>query len=140
MGNLIPTDKKRSIIACRAAGHSYATIAKEMGVAKQTAVDICKENEEAVATLRALELEELYEQQHVTTTERIKAHVEVLNAICKELKKRSFISVPTEKLVDLYLKTQAAIKDEIIPPHFQTEREQERDRQERGIIEALGSM
>lgn len=137
MGIAIDTDKKRSIIECRAKGYSFARIARETGVAKQTAVDVCKENEETIATLNAMELEELYEEQAITSKERITAHANLLRRIRTEIESRNLEQVPTDKLIDLYLKTSSALKDEVITPNFQTTQEQERDRQEREYIDRL---
>lgn len=137
MGLLIDIDKKRSILQLRAKGRSYAKIAEETGVAKQTAIDICRENEEVIATLKAMELEELYETQHITTEERITAHANLLSRIRGEIEKRDLTDVPTEKLIDLYLKTSATIKEEVIIPNFQTTQEQERDRKEREYLDRL---
>lgn len=137
MGLLIDMDKKRSILELRAKGYSFARIARETGVGKQSAVDICKENEEAIATLNAMELEELYEEQAITSKERITAHATLLSRIRTEIENRDLTEVPTDKLIDLYLKTSSAIKEEIITPNFQTAKEQERDRKEREYLDRL---
>lgn len=137
MGLKIDTDRQKRVLELRAKGKSYATIATEVGVAKQTAVDICKDAEERIATLQALELEELYEMHHITKEERISAHASLLSRIRGELENRTFEDVPTEKLIDLSLKVSAALKEEMLEPNFQTSQEQERDRQERKIINDL---
>ena len=133
----VSADKKRAIIEARAKGYSYARIAKEVGVAKQTAVDVCKECDETVATLSALELEELYETHRVTIRERVKAHANLLNKIRAELDTRDLSYVPTDKLVDLFLKANTALKDELITPNVQTTEQQERDRKERELLEGF---
>ena len=137
MGLLIDTDKKRSILECRAKGYSFTRIARETGVAKQTAIDVCKENEEVIATLNAMELEELYEEQAITSKERITAHANLLSRIRAEIENRDLADVPTDKLIDLYLKTSSALKEEVITPNFQTTKEQERDRKEREYLDRL---
>ena len=70
----IDADKKRRILELRARGYSYAKISDEVGVAKQTAIDLCKAQEETISTLEAIELEALYEQHRITKRERIAAH------------------------------------------------------------------
>lgn len=137
MGLNIDTDKQRRILELRARGYSYAKIATEVGVAKQTAIDYCKAQEEKVATLQALELEELYEQHGITKRERIAAHASLLSRIRTEIESRDFTDVSTEKLIDLYLKASSALSDEVVEPNFQTSEEQERDRQERRMINDL---
>ena len=140
MGLSIDADKKRRILELRARGLSYAKISEEVAVAKQTAIDICKAQEEAIATLQALELEELYETHRITKRERIAAHASLLSRIRTEIESRNLTDVPTEKLIDLYIKTSSALSEEIIEPNFQSTEEQERDRKERAIIDSLSSL
>ena len=139
MGLNIDTDKQRRILELRARGY-YAKISTEVGVAKQTAIDYCKAQEEKIATLQALELEELYEQHSITKRERIAAHASLLSRIRAAIETRDFTDVPTDKLVDLYLKASSALSDEVVEPNFQTSEEQERDRQERRLINDLTAM
>lgn len=140
MGLNIDTDKQRRILELRARGYSYAKISTEVGVAKQTAIDYCKAQEEKIATLQALELEELYEQHSITKRERIAAHASLLSRIRATIETRDFTDVPTDKLVDLYLKASSALSDEVVEPNFQTSEEQERDRKERKLINDLTSL
>lgn len=140
MANLIENDKRREILSLRAKGLSFAKIAESVGVAKQSVVDECKRNEEAIATLRALELEELYETHRISKEERIKAHATLLGRIRSELESRSLEDVPTDKLVDLYLKTSASLQDELIEPRFLSSEEQSRNRREREELDSLTSL
>jgi len=128
---VINTETKNEIIKLRAKGLSFAKIAKETGVAKQTAVDVCKKSEEQIATLQALYLEELYETEQVSREERVKAHASLLRKIRDEIESRDLESVPTEKLIDLYLKAASTLKEDLIEPRFQSTEEQERERKER---------
>lgn len=140
MGQNIDADRKRRILELRAEGLSYAKISKEIGVAKQTAINICKANEEELATLEALHLQEFYEQHRITKKERIAAHASLLSRIRTEIESRDFTDVSTDKLIDLYLKTSSSLSGEIIEPTFQTSEEQERDKRERRLINDLSSL
>lgn len=139
MGRSIDADKKRRILEMRAKGLSYSRIAEEADVAKQTAINVCKDQEEEIATLEAIELEELYETHKITKRERIVAHASLMAKIKAEIDSRNLTDVPTEKLIDLYLKTSSTLNEEIIEPTFQTTEEQERDRRERNLITSLTS-
>lgn len=140
MGLSIDADKKRRILELRATGLSYAKISTEVGVAKQTAINVCKAQEEEIATLEALNMEELYEQHRITKRERIAAHASLLARIRTEIEGRDFTDVSTDKLIDLYLKTSASLSGEMVEPTFQTSEEQERDRQERRLINDISSL
>lgn len=133
----IEKDTERKIIELRAQGKSYATIASETGVAKQTAIDACKRNKEEIATLHALEIDELHETQRVTYKERITALSSLTQRIREEIDRRDLTQVPTEKLIDLYIKQASALKDELIEPSFKSTEEQERDKQEREYLDRL---
>lgn len=135
----IDTNKENQIINLRAQGHSFAKIAEEAEVAKQTAVDVCKKNREKVAALKALQLEELYETQNITTQERITAHASLMRRIRAEIDSRDLRDVSTDKLIDLYLKQGAALKEEMVEPEFRSTEDQQRDRKEREYLDRLAS-
>lgn len=130
-------DTENRIIELRARGKSYSTIASELKIGKQTALDVCKKYKEQIATLQALELEQLYEEQRITSTERITAIASLMQRVREEIDSRDLSQVPTEKLIDLYLKQSSALKEEIIEPNFQSSEEQARDRQEREYLDRL---
>lgn len=134
---VIDSDKKNEIIKLRAKGLSFAKISNETGVAKQTAVDVCKKSEEQIATLKALYLEELYETEQVSKEERIKAHASLLRKIRSEIDERDLSDVATDKLIDLYLKATSTLKEDVIEPRFQSSDEQERDRKDRERLNRL---
>lgn len=133
----IERDTERQIIQLRARGKSYATIAKETGVAKQTAVDTCKKCKEEISTLQALELDELHETQRITYRERITALSSLMQRVREEIDRRDLTQVPTEKLIDLYLKQASSLREEIVEPSFKSSEEQARDRQEREYLDRL---
>jgi transcriptional regulator len=130
-------DTENRIIELRARGKSYSTIASELKIGKQTALDVCKKYKEQIATLQALELEQLYEEQRITSTERITAIASLMQRVREEIDSRDLSQVPTEKLIDLYLKQSSALREEIIEPNFQSTEEQNRDRQEREYLDRL---
>lgn len=133
----IDKDKQNLILSLRAKGYSYARIAQEAKVSKQTAVDLCRMYEERVATLEALELEELYETHRLTSTERIKAHASLLQRIKEEIDRRDLTDIPTDKLLDLYLKEEAALRESMIEPKFRSSQEQEESRKDRTLLDSL---
>ncbi len=135
----IDTNKENEIITLRARGVSFAKIAEEVGVAKQTTVDVCKKNREKVAALKALELEQLYEEQRITSQERITAHASLMRRIRQEIDSRDLADISTDKLIDLYLKQSAALKEELIEPEFRSTEDITRDRQEREYLDRLAS-
>lgn len=130
-------DTENRIIELRARGKSYSTIASELKIGKQTALDVCKKYKEQIATLQALELEQLYEEQRITSQERITAIASLMHRVREEIDRRDLTQVPTEKLIDLYLKQASTLKEEIIEPNFQSSEEQARDRQEREYLDRL---
>lgn len=134
---MIDSDKKIKIIELRSRGKSIASIAKEVKVAKQTVVDVCKDMKEEIASLYAIQLDELYEKERIGAEERIRNLSGLLAKIKKEVDSRTLEDVPTEKLVDMYIKTASALEGVIITPIFKSSQEQEEERAEREILQTL---
>lgn len=134
---MIEVDVKLKIVELRAKGLSIAKVAEELGIAKQTVVDVCKDNKEEVASLYAVQLEQLYESERITATERIKALSTLVSKIRAELESRELSDVPTDKLVDLYLKTLSAVDGAVIEPTFKSTQELKEAKIERDTIAAL---
>lgn len=133
----VDRDKELEIIALRAGGASYANIGLQVGVSKQTAVNICRRNREKLATLEALAIDELHEAQRVSYEERIKALATLMNRVRDEIDKRDLTSVSTEKLLEIYLRQSLALKDELIEPNIRSSNEQEQAKQEREFLDRL---
>ena len=130
-------DTENRIIELRARGKSYSTIASELKRRQQTALDARTQYKEQIATLQALELEQLYEEQRITSQERITAIASLMHRVREEIDRRDLTQVPTEKLIDLYLKQASTLKEEIMEPNLQSSEEQARDRQEREYLDRL---
>ena len=134
---MIQAEDKLKIVELRSLGRSIASIAKEVGVAKQTVVDVCKDMKEEVAALHALQLDELYEKEKIGTEERIRNFSSLLAKIKAELEERSLTDVPTDKLVDMYLKTASALEGAIVEPIFKSTTEQEEEKEERKLLNSI---
>lgn len=122
---------KLRIVELRAEGLSYANIAKELNVAKQTAVDVVGESQDQVATLQAIQMEALFEAKRVNTKGRIEQLSALQEKLLQEIERRDLTDLPTEKLISLYLNTTKNIKDEVTLPSIRTTRQQESDRYNR---------
>jgi hypothetical protein len=131
------TGQKERFIELRAQGYSFDKIAKELGRAKQTLIDWSKELQEEIANLKALELEALYEKYYLLKETRLQTFGEMLQKIKKEVDKRNLSDVPTDKLLDLYLKYNSQAKEEIVEPQFKSSGEIDEERTERELLEGL---
>lgn len=131
------TGQKERFIELRAQGYSFDKIAKELGRAKQTLIDWSKELQEEIANLKALELEALYEKYYLLKETRLQTFGEMLQKIKKEVDKRNLSDVPTDKLLDLYLKYNSQAKEEIVEPLFKSSGEIDEERTERELLEGL---
>ena len=131
------TEDKMKVIELRSQGMSIAKIAAATQMAKSTVVDILAENKEEVSTLQAIELDALYDAQRITATERIKRLAEVQAKIKAEVDRRDLQDVPTEKLIDLYLKTSTALDGAIIEPRILSSKQVKEAKQEREYLDGL---
>jgi hypothetical protein len=130
---------KERFIEMRAKGYSFDKIAKELGKAKQTLIDWSKELKEEIANYKALELEALYEKFFLLKESRVETFGVMIGKIKEELLNRNLSDVPTDKLLDLLLKYESQIKEEIIEPQFKTTTEIEEEKIDRALLKELTS-
>lgn len=133
-------ETKERFIELRAKGWSFDKIAKEIGKAKQTLIDWSKELEDEIANLKALELEALYEKHYLLKENRIETFGVLLRSLKDEVMSRDLSDVPTDKLLDLFLKYNNQIKEEIIEPIYKSSQELIEERQDRELLEELTTL
>jgi hypothetical protein len=131
------TELKERFIELRAKGWSFDKIAKETGKAKQTLIDWSKELQDEIANRKALELELLYEKHFLMTEHRLQTFGDMLTKIKEELLKRDLSEVPTDKLLELLLKYNSQVKEEIVEPIYKSSQEIEEERQDRNLLQEL---
>jgi ABC-type phosphate transport system auxiliary subunit len=105
---------KAAFIEARAKGLSYTTIAADLRVSKSTLANWSQELEAEIASLKAMELEALYEQFYLLKEGRLRLLGEQLERIKVEAISRDLSEVSTDKLLDLLLKYHAELRDEFI--------------------------
>ena len=130
-------DTKQRFIDLRARGWSFDKIAKELGKAKQTLIDWSKELQDEIANLKAMELETLYEKYYLLKENRLQTFGAMLIKIKEEVLTRDFSEIPTDKLLDLLLKYNTQVKDEVIEPTYKTSEEMLEDRMDKELLEEL---
>ena len=133
-------DTKQRFIELRAKSWSFDKIAKELGKAKQTLIDWSKELQDEIANLKALELEALYESYYLLRENRLQTFGAMLTKIKEEALKRDLSDVPTDKLLDLLLRYENQVKDEVIEPTYKSSQEIKEERQDRELLEELTTL
>lgn len=133
-------ETKQQFIEMRAKGYSFDKIAKELGKAKQTLIDWSKELEEEIANCKALEMDLLYESYYLYKENRLQMFGELIGRIKEELSTRSLEDVPTDKLLELLLKYENQIKEDIKEPIFKSSQEIEADKLNREVLEEFTSL
>jgi len=131
---------KQRFIELRAKGYSFDKIAKELGKAKQTLLDWSKDLELEIAQAKALELETLYESYSLYKEARLKTLGEILLKLKKEIDQRDLTDLPTDKLLDLFLKYEGVVKDTLVEPVFKSTSELDEERAERNLLEELSAV
>lgn len=131
------SDTKQRFIELRAKGWSFDKIAKELGKAKQTLIDWSKELQDEIANRKALELEAIYESYYLLKENRLQTFGAMLTKIKEEIESRDLSDVPTDKLLDLFLKYNSQIKEEIVEPIYKSSQELIEERQDRELLEEL---
>lgn len=130
-----PPEIKNKFIEMRAEGHTLTAIAKDLGIARNTAVNWSKEFVDEIAVGKSLKTEEMKEKYGMTTEKEIEMFGEMLLAIRNELATRDLRDVPANKLVDMMLKISEALEAKIPEPTFLTEDEIWDNRNKREYVE-----
>jgi len=130
-------ETKNKFIELRAKGYSFDKIAKELGIAKQTLIDWSREFKNQIANLKAFELEVLQEKYFLSKKNRLETFGSLLGSIKKEIINRDLSDVPTDKLLDLFLKFSIQIEKENISPVFKTSTEIEEEVLDQKLLESL---
>lgn len=131
---------KEKFIELRAKSWSFDKIAKELGKAKQTLIDWSKELQDEIANRKALELEALYEKYFLLRESRLQTFGAMLTKIKKEIERRDLSDVPTDKLLELLLKYNSQIKEEIVEPTYKSSQEIKEEREDRELLEELTTL
>lgn len=119
------TEKIRlRVIELRAEGVSYDKISKEVGIAKQTAVDIAREQLDSISTLQAIKMEAIFEAERVNAKGRIEQLAALHTRLREEIERRNLADLPTEKLISLFIKTSDTLKGEVYTPTIYSSKEQ----------------
>jgi intein-encoded DNA endonuclease-like protein len=119
------------VIELRAEGVSYSDIAQQLTIAKQTAVNIAKENIDEIGTLRAIEVEATFKAQRINRDGRIAQLSQLHQRLREEIERRDLSELPTKDLVALFLKTSDSLKGEVYSPEIRSTEEQAQDRSQR---------
>ena len=114
---------KHRFIELRAKGYSFDKIALELNKAKQTLIDWSRELKEEIEIRKATELELIYESYFLLKKSRLQSLGDILLRIETEIGQRSLSTIPTDKLLDIYLKYSNQIKAELEPVNESKERE-----------------
>uniref|UniRef100_UPI00404816F8 hypothetical protein n=1 Tax=Algoriphagus sp. TaxID=1872435 RepID=UPI00404816F8 len=133
-------ETKRRFIELRAKGYSFDKIAKELGKAKQTLLDWSRELDQEIAQAKALELDSLYESYSLYKEARLKTLGEILLKLKKEVDNRDLTDLPTDRLLDLFLKYEGVVKESLIEPVFKSSREIDEEKEDRLLLEELTSL
>lgn len=137
---MINLDQKEKFIELRAKGWSFDRIAKELGRAKQTLIDWSKDLQEEIANRKALELEALYETYYLQRESRLQMFGVMLTKIKKEVESRDLSDVPTDKLLELFLKYNNQIREEIVEPIYKSSQELTEEKEDRKLLDNLTTL
>ena len=136
----INIDQKEKFIELRAKGWSFDRIAKELGRAKQTLIDWSKDLQEEIANRKALELEALYETYYLQRENRLQMFGAMLTKIKEEVEGRDLSDVATDKLLELFLKYNSQVKEEIVEPIYKSSQELTEEKEDRELLDDLTTL
>jgi transcriptional regulator with XRE-family HTH domain len=124
--NLGRLERKQLFVELRAKGWSLRRCAEAIGVSKSTLCNWSQDMEAEIASLKAIELEALYEQFHLSKEARIQTLGEQVAALRQELDRRDLSEVSTDKLLELLFRWQEALAEEYVEPRPLSSRQVDR--------------
>ena len=98
---MLDAEIQQRFIALRSQGWSFARIAKELNVCKQTLINWSRKFQFQIQNLRAIELEALQHQLLDSQEIRLRALADQLRRAEAELAKRDLADIPTGRLYSL---------------------------------------
>lgn len=113
-------DAKQDFIELRAQGHSFASIASQLGVSKQTLINWSKELQAEIANHKAIALEQLQQQYFMTRSARIEMLGELLAKARNEILTRDLADVATDKLATMIISLSKALDSDRSELTFQS--------------------
>lgn len=111
-------DEKLKFIELRAKGLSFDKCAQELGKSKNTLIDWNRELADDIGNLKAMALEALYDEFYLTKEAKIRNLAKIRQALTSEIEKRDLSSISTDKLIELAIKVENKLGEEIIEPKF----------------------
>jgi transposase len=114
---------KQAFVQYRAKGWSLRKIARKLKVSRSTLSNWQAELEEEIASLKAIELEALYETYYASKEARVRLLGQQLKRVRAELNKRDLSDVPTDTLMAMLLKLYEALQEEYTEPRPLTQEE-----------------
>lgn len=98
---MITLEQERKFIELRGKGWIYDKISKELGISRPTLINLNKKYAAKIAKLKELELEELAEAAHLSTTKKVEIVGIRLQSIREVLEKRDLNALSTKELASL---------------------------------------
>jgi len=104
--------KRERFIELRAQGWSYNRIAKSISVSKPTLLKWNVELRGQIAEMRSIRLDELRDKFQLLADSRLENYGREIQKIHRELKRRNYADVPTERLPDILIKLYTSLRKE----------------------------
>ena len=101
---------KSRFVELRAAGRSYADIAAELKVSKQTLITWSRSLQLEIGNLKAIEVDALQRRLKIHAEARLELLGGVLERLRDEFFKRDLGGLPTDKLIDQIAKISSALQ------------------------------
>ena len=110
---MVDNEKKEKFIELRASGMSFEKISKQLDISKPTLLKFAKEFRSEVERLHFIHLEAMAEKYKMLKIARIEAFGKLLEQVEVALDSADFKSMAPEKLVELKLKLNEKIQQEL---------------------------
>ncbi len=111
---LIAAEKTRLVILLRAQGYTISEICKKVKWSKPTVIKEIRKFAVDISRFKKDELEDLLKAYSLTLKKRIHTFGIIMGTLLAELQTRDLKDVPPDRLIDLILKCQKVISNDIL--------------------------
>ncbi len=118
---MTPQKKKERLIELRSQGLSFDSIAKELGIAKQTAITWSRELKIELQNAEAIQRDALIQKLQINKEQRLTLFANLQKRLSAELEARSLSELSAKELCEMLLKTAKTLREEQVPIEFSAE-------------------
>ena len=112
------SEAKEQFVEMRSQGMSYDQIAGQLRVSRQCLLNWSKELNASLENAKAFQMDAIKAKYQMLQVHRVEQFSQMLHRLREEVQKRDLSEIPTDKLIDLFLKFTKEARSEEVELYF----------------------